>query len=97
MEHKWCYLLTFNETASSHECMKSFLDRTPEILDWHSPMHMSFFVVYSFTASTLTELIRTHMKDKGRFIVVDLATDRSGWLAKTSWDFAKDYCGKVSF
>jgi hypothetical protein len=90
----WCYLLTFDESASSHECMKRFIEDHDAILDWHSPMARSFILVAQKASSSLNKIIREHTKDKGHFIIVDLATDRNGWLAKASWDFINQYCSK---
>ncbi len=90
MKFKWCYLLTFTEAASSHECMKRFLDSSDDILNWHTPMSRSFFVVTTKAASGLTTLIRKYTKDKGNFIVVDMNTDYGGWLSKASWEYVKE-------
>lgn len=87
---KWCYLLIFDEKASSHECMKTFLDRHDAVLDWTTFMPRTFLLVSSLIAKQLSDLIRTHTLDRGNFLVMDVATDRSGWLPKSMWAYMRN-------
>jgi hypothetical protein len=49
----------------------------------------SFFVISGKSATEVSDVFRLFTKDKGRFIILDVNTDRNGWLPKKAWDFVR--------
>jgi hypothetical protein len=85
-----CYLVVFGLTAGSHNAIKEFLDFQPEILNWATYMPRTFFVVSELTASSLAVVLRKLANGKARFIVLDVNTDRDGWLPTDAWEFMRN-------
>jgi hypothetical protein len=87
---RYAYLLVFDDAAGTMNAVRSFIDSRPEILNWYTCMPNTFFMVSELPAADLTKLFREFTKDQGRFIIVDLATDRNGWLPSKAWEFIRN-------
>ncbi len=85
--NKWAYLFVYDDKVGTRDEIKAFLDSRPEILNWAYCMPHSFFLVSNRTASGIRELISSFNKNGGRFIIVDVKTDRDGWLPRSYWDW----------
>ncbi len=86
----WNYILVFSGDLGTRDQIKDFLDSRSEIITWYYCMTNAIFVRSSFTAKTLTVMFREFTKDKGRFIFLDCATDRNGWLPADAWKFMRN-------
>jgi hypothetical protein len=82
----WTYLLVYNDEFGTLEEVRAFINSRPEIVNWFYCMPNSYFLVSGLTATYLAEVFRRHSGGKGRFILVDTATDRDGWLPQQAWD-----------
>jgi hypothetical protein len=86
----WSYLLLFDDEAGSLDCVRRFIDTHPDILNWYHILPNSFFIVSERTADQLANIFRRFTNDKGRFIILDTKSDRSGWLPLKAWQFMAD-------
>ncbi len=87
---RYAYILVYNDEVGTKDAVRSFIDSRPEILNWYTCLPNAFFIVSELTATQLQEIFRTFTKDKGRFIIADLATDRNGWLPQKAWEFIRN-------
>jgi hypothetical protein len=86
----YTYLFLFDEEVGSYERVRRFIDSRPEIVNWHGYFSNAFLIVSHYTAGSLSELILKHLtKRRGRFLILDTNTDRSGWMPKTAWDLMR--------
>ena len=86
METKWTYLLLYSPVIHDYNKVRRFLDTNPAVLDWYVCLPHSAFIVSELTAKQLAGVFRSKFP-KGRFLVMDTATDRNGYLPKEAWDF----------
>jgi hypothetical protein len=85
----WNYILVFSGDLGTRDQVKDFLDSRAEVITWYYCMTHAIFIRSSLTAGGLTTMFREFTKDKGRFIIMDCATDRNGWLPKDAWAFMR--------
>ena len=83
---KWTYLVAFSPICGTHDKIRQFIDSRRDIVNWKVLFERTFLIVSGLSASSLTDMLRKFTKDKGRFVVVDTNTDRSGWLQPSAWD-----------
>lgn len=89
-KNRYAYLLVFDVTVGTLEEVSKFLDKREDIFqNWMTILPNSFFVISDKSATELSDVFRTFTEDKGRFIILDVNTDRNGWLPKTAWNFVK--------
>lgn len=90
MATRYAYLLAYNDAFGDRDSVKQFLDGRPEILNWTYVLPYSFFVVSELSAKDLTQVLHEHRATRNglaRFIVIDVDTDKSGWLPRKTWTF----------
>ena len=80
-----CYLLAFSDVVGTHDEVKRYIDSRREIKYWSTYIRNTFFIVTDLTASDLADLILEYTKKKGRFIIVDTASESNGWLPGNVW------------
>ena len=85
----WNYIIVFSDSVGERNDIKEFIDSRPEFTNWYICMSNAIFVRAEYTAKQISEIFREYTNDKGRFIVLDVDSDRSGWLPKKAWDFMK--------
>lgn len=89
-KNRYAYLLVFDITVGTLEEVSKFLDKREDAFqNWMTILPNSFFVISDKSAAELSDVFRTFTKDKGRFIILDVNTDRNGWLPKKAWNFVK--------
>ena len=88
-EGPWNYILVFSDSVGDKDQVKEFIDSRPEILNWYLCMSNAIFIRSKYTADQLSEMFREFTGDKGRFLILDVDTDRQGWLPKKAWSFMK--------
>jgi hypothetical protein len=85
---RWCYILVFDDALGTRKEIQNFLNTRPEVLNWYACMSNAIFIVSDQTASGLQRAISTFNQGKdANFIILDVKTDRNGWLPKTAWEF----------
>ncbi|XHX76110.1 MAG: hypothetical protein RBJ76_16855 [Stenomitos frigidus ULC029] len=90
-KNRYAYLLVFDVTVGTLEEVSKFLDKREDVFqNWMTILPNSFFVISDKFATELSDVFRTFTKDKGRFIILDVNTDRNGWLPKKAWNFVKN-------
>ncbi len=88
---KYAYLLVFDSAIGSLEEVSKFLDFREDVFyNWITILPNSFFVISDKSASELTTVFREFTQDTGKFIILDVETDRNGWLPKKTWEFLND-------
>ena len=86
--NRWAYILVFDDALGTRQEIQAFLDTKPEILNWYACMSNAIFIVSDKTAATLRTIISEFNASKNaNFIILDVKTDRQGWLPKKAWDF----------
>ena len=85
----WNYIIVFSDSVGEKDDVKKFIDSRPEFINWYLCMSNAIFVKANYDAKQITKIFREFTEDEGRFIVLDVDTDRSGWLPKRAWSFMK--------
>lgn len=88
----YCYLFVYGNGLGTSDEVSHFVDNCKDIVHWYTTMPYSFLIVSPKGADDLCESIRNGLHkgtSKGRFIVVDTATDRNGWMPKDVWEFIR--------
>jgi len=86
--NRWAYILVFDDALGTRKEIQDFLNTRPEILNWYACMSNAIFIVSDKTAATLQKVISEFNVGKNaNFIVLDVKTDRQGWLPIKAWEF----------
>jgi hypothetical protein len=83
------YLLVINGVRRSRAQVQGFLDTKLEILNWYSIFPNAIFIISEETASQLSDIIRPFVQPD-HFIILNVDTDRNGWMPRKAWDFIKN-------
>ena len=84
------YLFVYGDDLGTREEVKTILEAIPQIVNWRYEMPNSFYLISSETAETLSALIRMESgKDKPTFLVVEILSNRYGWLNPEGWEFIR--------
>ena len=86
---RWAYILVFDDGMGTRQQIQAYLNSRPEILNWYACMSNAIFIVSEETATTLQKIISEFNTNGANFIVLDLKTDRNGWLPSRAWEFMK--------
>jgi hypothetical protein len=86
---KWTYLLVYNHDFAGPLKIVRLVESIPEIVNWVKCLPNSIFIVSSLPATELTNLLIEATGKKGRFLILDTATDRNGVLPRAIWDLMK--------
>ena len=86
---RYTYLLAYDTFLGPHSRVKEFMNGQKEVLNWYYCIPNTLFVVTELTADGLANLFLKYTRKKGKFIILDTATDRSGWLSRKFWDLMK--------
>ena len=82
----WAYLFVFSPELGTTEDVHAFVDKHPNILHWYRCLPNSYFLVSDLSAKGLSAEVRAAL-GVGRFVILDTATDRDGWLPREVWSF----------
>ena len=86
--NRWGYILVFDDALGTRKEIQDFLDTRSEVLNWYACMSNAIFVVSDATASALQRVIKEFNSGKdSNFIILDVKTDKDGWLPKKAWEF----------
>ena len=89
--NRWAYILVFDDGLGTRQEIQKFLDSRQEVLNWYACMSNAIFLVSDKTANSLQEMIKEFNKGKNaNFIILDVKTDRNGWLPRKAWEFMKN-------
>ncbi len=86
----WNYIIVFSDSVGEKDDVKAFIDSRPEFTNWYICMSNAIFVRSEYTAKQIARIFREFTENKGRFLVLDVDTDRNGWLPQKAWDFMKN-------
>lgn len=82
----WAYLVIFDDELGTRTQVQEFLDSLPEVKDWYACIPHCVFFTSTATAGGIAEDIQERFgKGAGRFMVVEVHSDRQGWLPKRAW------------
>lgn len=85
----YTYLLVFADDFGNPVAVRQTLDLCPEVLFWYRCLPNAFFLVSQYASQQIARRLHT-LRPQGRFLVLDTATDRAGWLPKDAWKLMKD-------
>lgn len=85
----WNYIIVFSDSVGKKDDVKEYIDSRSEFTNWYICMSNAIFVRSKCDAKGITTILREFTEDEGRFIVLDVDTDKSGWLPKKAWSFMK--------
>jgi hypothetical protein len=89
--NRYAYLLVFDSNIGTEKEVSKFLDEREDIFqNWMTVLPNSFFIVSDKSAKEIADVFRSLTQNNGRFIVLDVETDRNGWLPKKAWEFIKN-------
>ncbi|MGZ0708066.1 hypothetical protein ACWPKO_06980 [Coraliomargarita sp. W4R53] len=89
-EDHWNYILVFSDPVGTKDEVKKVVDEMDEVTTWYLCMSNAIFIRSNYDSASLSNRFREYTKDKGRFMIIDLDTDRNGWLPKKAWEFIKE-------
>ena len=87
---KKAYLLAYSQSLGSRDEVKEILNSISEVNTWRYDMPYSFYLISEADASTLSKRIKERAPANARYIVVELAGNRQGWLTTESWFLIKN-------
>lgn len=83
---RYSYLLVINGITKNRAQVQVFLDSRPEILNWMATFPNAIFIVSEKSASEIGSILRPFLHPD-HFILLDVDTDRAGWMSKKTWNF----------
>ena len=83
------YILVFSNQFGVREDVQRYLDQWSEILNWRSDFPNAIFLISEMDADDIASLLREFSHDKGRFFVVEIGSNKQGWLPKGAWEFLR--------
>lgn len=87
----WAYLLSYDPVKTSPHELFGEINKIEEIVNWLAVYRGMLILVSEYDAKTLQKRLRTKTSlNHERFLVVDLATDRQGWLPKSAWSLINE-------
>ncbi len=88
MSNRYAYLLVFNPLFGTTREVREYVDSRPEILNWQIVLPNTMLLVSDYSAGDLTQILHSlRRRDGARFMIIDVNTDKNGWLPKTAWTF----------
>jgi len=85
---RYAYVLIISGTTKSRSDVQKFLDTRPEIINWYANLPNAIFLISEKTATELHESLKPFLINDN-YIILDVDTDRNGWMPKKTWDFLK--------
>ena len=85
--NRWAYILVFDDKLGTRQEIQNYLDTRPEILNWFACMTNAIFIVSDQTATSLQQIVSQFNKNDAYFVILDVKTDKNGWLPKAAWNF----------
>jgi hypothetical protein len=81
---KRAYLLVYSDQLGSREDVKRCLEGMSEVITWRYDLPHAYYIISIEEANTLAKIIRDRM-GKGRFIILEVTSNKGGWLPGESW------------
>ena len=86
------FILVYTDTLGTREEIQKFLDSRQEILSWRAELPNCFYLISESDTPYLSGLIRGFDRGNASFLVMEMHTNRQGWLDPESWKFFRgDY------
>lgn len=79
------YILVYSSQLGNPEEIKALLDSCEKILDWRVELPNTFFLVSQHGADALAKDIGTSRNYAGKFIILEVTSNKQGWLSKEAW------------
>lgn len=83
----WSYFVAFDDAIDRDELL-GVLDSSSYVLNWYSPLSHGVVVVTDRTALQIGAVIKGAFPGR-KFVVLDVDTDRAGWLPRSAWDMMR--------
>ena len=83
------YLLSYANTLGTRDEVKLAIHTMGGVKSWRFDMPNSFYILSEQSAGELTRLLRAARGNKGRFLIVEIGSNSSGWLPPDAWKFLK--------
>lgn len=77
-------MLIYSDSLGTREEVKECLNDIPEVWTWRYDMPNSFYVISNYESDQIANAIHKKM-GKGRFLVTEITSNKSGWLPPESW------------
>lgn len=82
------YLFIFNNMFGSRDQAISIIKQIPDIKGWRSDMPNAIYLQSECNSQQLCDSIRSK-RGVGKFLIVEITSNRQGYLSKESWNFLK--------
>ena len=86
---KKAYLLVFSNNLGTMAEIKDCLNSIDEIITWRTDLPNAFYLISESSAAELSKFIRENRGEKARFIVVEIGSNKQGWLPYETWYLLK--------
>lgn len=80
------YILIYSNDIGTQKEITDYLDTIPEIINWRIELPNTIFIVSQLSAQELADKFRLFTKDKGKFIISEVTSNKQGWLTRKTWD-----------
>jgi hypothetical protein len=87
---KRAYLLVYNTEFGTRDAARRAIDAIPEITNWRAELPSAFYLVSDLDAGELGTLIRAASSYRGKYLLVEVTSNKQGWLDKKSWTFLNE-------
>jgi len=84
---KRSYLLVYNEEFGSRDVVRDAVDGIADITNWRVELPATIYLISEKSADWIASRLREKLGDKGRFVVLEVTSNKQGWLPKKSWQF----------
>ncbi len=79
------YLLVYSASLGNRDQVKWALDKMPEIIHWRTDLPNTFYVISEASASELSKRLVQAVGKRGRFLFLEITSNKQGWLHPDSW------------
>ena len=86
---RFAYLLVYSSSQKTRAQVQDHIDKVPEILNWLACFSAGLFIVSRKSAEELSSLLKPYF-GSDTFFIVDVDSDRAGWMSRNAWDFIKN-------
>jgi len=82
--------MSYSLEAAQPDAMRAILEALPEVLNWRRELPFNYFLISEKDANTLTDLIRAKTGNRGAFLIVELGSNKQGYISKEGWRFLNE-------
>lgn len=90
------YVLIYSDMLGTREEVRDFIDGIPEITFWRYDLPNTFYLVSELSADELSDVVQGLNRKRARFLVIEVGSNKQGWLPRETWSVLNRYTGNGS-